>query len=194
MDRIDNSIKEGTNTIYAETTDMDEIVYQDIKKGFFDNIILSNRIIENWPNVEFYYSSKVSIKESDYLLNVKRWPIVHKRVMDAFIENNVNGIEYYPVKLVDVVTKEVNSNYYLMYVNNFIEAYDMEKSTYSHNEKYDIYTFTPNETYLDRKVCSKYDIFRCKKSVSSLYVSEKIKQLVEENEWVGFAFYEQKTN
>jgi hypothetical protein len=194
MDNIDASIKEGTNTIYAETTNMDEIVYQDVKKGFFDNIILSKRVIDNWPNVEFYYSSKVSSKESDYLLNIKRWPVVHKKVMNSFIDNDVSGIKYYPIRLIDVVTQETNNDYYLMYVDNFVEAFDMEKSQYRHNEKYDMYTFAPHETYLDTEVCSKYEIFRCNKSVASLYVSEKIKRLIEENQFTGFAFYEQKSN
>lgn len=47
MERIDKSVKEKANTIYAETTNMDEIVYEDVKKGFFDNIILAPRTISN---------------------------------------------------------------------------------------------------------------------------------------------------
>lgn len=62
MDRIDESIENGINTIYAETTNMDEIEYEDVKKGFFDNIILSPRSINNWPNVEFYYMHFLRLK------------------------------------------------------------------------------------------------------------------------------------
>lgn len=192
MERIDEAIKNGTNTIYAETTNMDEIEYFDIKKGFFDNIILSETNIEDWPNVEFYYSSQASNLESDYLLNIKRWPIIHKRVKEELEVENIKGINYFPIKLIDVVTQEVNNHYFLMYVNNFIDAYDMDKSQYKYNEKYNFYTFMPHETYLDDKVCCQHDIFRCKKSVAPLYVSEKIKKLVERNNWIGFDFYKQK--
>lgn len=192
MDRIDESIEDGTNTIYAESTNMDEIEYEDVKKGFFDNMILSSRSIINWPNVEFYYSSKASNLESDYLLNVKRWPIVHVRVMEEFNQKGISGLEYFPIKLIDVVTKEVNNNYVLMYIVNFIDAFDMEKSKYKYNEKYDFYTFLPKETYLNKSVCCEYDIFRCKKSVAAIYVSEQIKKIVEDNHWIGFAFYEQQ--
>lgn len=97
MDRFDESIEEGTNTIYAETTNMDEIEYEDVKKGFFDNIILEPRSISNWPNVEFYYSSKVSNLESEYLLNVKRWPIVHVRVMEEFNKKGIKGLQYFQI-------------------------------------------------------------------------------------------------
>lgn len=61
----------------------------------------------------------------------------------------------------------------------------------SSDEKYDFYTFIPKETYLNKSVCLEHDIFRCSKSVASIYVSEQIKKIVEDNHWVGFAFYEQ---
>jgi len=192
MDRVDVSIEDGNNTIYAETTNMDEIEYEDVKKGFFDNIILVPRSINYWPNVEFYYSSKASNLEGEYLLNVKRWPIVHVKVMETFNKKGIKGLQYFPIKLIDVVTQKVNTNYVLMYVVNFIDAFDMEKSKYKYNEKYDFYTFIPKETYLNKSVCQEYDIFRCSKSVSSIYVSEQIKKIVEDNHWIGFTFYEQQ--
>lgn len=37
------------------------------------------------------------------------------------------------------------------------------------------------ETYLNRNICDKYDTFRCSKSVSSIYVSEKIRKIIEHN-------------
>lgn len=192
MHYIDEDIQNGSNTIYAETTNMDDIEYAEVKKGFFDNIILSENVIREWPNVEFYYSSRVSNKDSDLLLNIKRWPIIHKRVKETLETEGIKGIKYYPVKLIDVVTQDVNNNYFLMFVTNFIDAYDMDKSKYRYNEKYDFYTFLPNEIYLNSNVCCHYDVFRCKKSVAQLYVSEKIKSIVEKNEWTGFGFYQQK--
>lgn len=194
MERIDESIIKGTNTIFAEQSNINEIEYDGIKKGQFDCIILSKRDIRKWPNVEFYYSSKASELESDYLLNVIGWPIIHKRVMDKFNEEGISGVKYFPIKLIDVVTGSINYHYYLMYVENFIDAYDMEKSQYNFNEKYNFYTFLPHATYLDAKECSKYDIFRCTKSLAPLYVSEKIKKIIENNRWIGFYFYKQKTN
>ena len=194
MDRIDESIEKGTNTIYAETTNIDEIEYPSVTKGFFDNIILSNRRIEDlsWPDVEFYYSSKASNLESEYLLNIKRWPIIHKKVQREFEKQSIEGIQFLPIKLIDVATNDINDNYVVMNILNFIEAYDLDKSKYKYNEKYDCYTFLPHETYLDKTVCGQYDIFRCTKSVSAIYVSEKIKQLIEDNKWVGFELQKQR--
>lgn len=192
IEKIDKSIQDGTNTIYAETTNIDEIEYANVKKGFFDNIILSPCSVENWPNVEFYYSSIVSDSESDYLLNIKRWPLIHIRVMEEFDKNGITGLQYFPIKLIDTVTRKVNNNYVLMFITEFIDAFDMAKSRYKYNEKYDFYTFIPEQTYLNEVVCSDYDIFRCSKSVASIYVSEKIKRMADDNHWTGFTFYEQK--
>ena len=191
MDLIDELIKIDENYIYAETTNIDKVESEKTKKGYFDNIVLKPNFDEKWPNIEFYYSSKVSTKESDYLLNVKRWPIVRVNVCEKLKEEAVNGLRFYPIKLIDVVSKKVNENYYLMYIDNFIDAFDMQKSRYKYNEKYNYYTFIPRQTYLNKEICSNYDIFRCIKSVAAIYVSEKFKKIVEENNWCGFHFEKQ---
>lgn len=194
MEIIDESIREGTNAIYAEQDNLSEIEYDGIKKGFFDNIILSDRKIDSWPEVKFYYSSKVSNRENEYLLSSTSWPIIHKKVQDIFERERIQGIEYYSIELVDVCTDEINDNYVLMYVKNFIDAYDMEKSRYSYEPKYNFYSFEPHATYLSAKVCEAYDIFRCKQDVTSLYVSEKIKKIIDENQWKGFDLVRQRVS
>lgn len=189
-ERIDESIKNGTHTIYAEESNLDEIECENVKKGFFDNVIYSGDFSGEFPNVEFYYSSRASDRESDYLLNTDAWPIVHKRVKEAFDENGITGIKYIPVKLIDVVTDKVNSNYYLMYIENFIDGIDLEKSRYEYIEDYDYYGFDFNGICLDEKICSSFDIFRCLKMEVGIYVSEKIKRIIESNGFIGFAFSE----
>lgn len=191
MERIDEAIKNGTNTIYAQDSNLKEIQYDGIKKGFFRNIVFSNKTIHSWPEVLFYYSSNASNLESEYLLNIVQWPIVHKRVMETFENLGISGIEYYPIKLIDVVTKHTNENYMMMYITNYIDAYDMDKTSYKYNEKYDSYSFNPKQIYLNTQVCEKYDIFRCKKHPSIIYVSQRIKDIIETNKWIGFTFYQQ---
>lgn len=194
MERIDESIKEGTNTIYAEQDNLKEIEYPGIKTGFFRHILTTGKTIKDWPNVEFYYSSKASNLENEYLLNATSWPIIHKKVKKGFNKQGINGIQYLPIKLIDVVTDIVNEDYLVMNVLNIIEAIDLEKSEYSHNEKFDLYTFLPPTTYLDKQICQNHDIFRASKSKQGIYVSQKIKDIIEKNQWIGFEFYKQQTN
>lgn len=191
-DSEENRINKGTRTIFIDHTNTRDIEYPGIKKEFFDTIIFSENIIKDWPNVNLYCDSKVSDKEIDYLYNVISWPIIHERVKTVFELKNIEGITYYPVKLIDITSGKVNQNYYLMYINNFIDGYDMDKSEYKYNEEYDSYSFLPHATYLKKDVCNQYDIFRCKRFVIPIFVSEKIKQIIEENQWIGFDLRKQK--
>lgn len=194
MERIDKAIKNGANTIYAEKSNLKNIEYPNIKKGWFEYIIINGKKIDDWPNVEFYYSSKASNLESEYLLNAASLPIIHKKVQQKFEQEGIEGIQYLPIKLIDVVTNEINLNYVVMNVLNMIEAYDMQKSEYNYDEKTNSYWFLPHTTYLDKEVCSNYDIFRCNKDTIPIYVSEKIKEIIKTEKWIGFEFYARKIN
>jgi hypothetical protein len=99
-----------------------------------------------------------------------------------------------PVKLIDTETGKVNENYFVINILNFIEAYNMEKTKFTYDEEYNYYLFLPPEIVLNVEVCSKYDIFRESKDYVGFYVSEKIKRIIEENEWVGFEFYKYQTD
>lgn len=192
MDLIDEAISCGNPFIYAEASNLGEIEVEGVKKGFFDNIIFHKITMDKVPDMIFYYSSLAATRENDYLVNVNGWPLVHKKVKDKLIQDEIKGISFYSIQLIDVCTDKVNNNYFLLYIENFIDAFDMEKSQYIYNEKYNLYTFIPKKTYLNRANCDGYDIFRADKSVASIYVSEKMKELIEGNGFTGFMFTVQK--
>ena len=52
-----------------------------------------------------------------------------------------------------------------MYMENFIDAFDMERSKYKYNAKYDFYTFILKETYLNQSICLEYDILDVPKAL-----------------------------
>ena len=191
-DDEEKRIDDGNRSIFAEETNIDEIKYANKNNIAFRNSIYFENTIKDWPNVEFYYDSDISNKEIEYLFNVMAWPIVHDKVKVKFELEKINGIVFYPIRLIDRKTGSINTNYYLMYVNNFIDGYDLDKSEYKYNEKYDHYNFLPHTTYLKKEICGQYDIFRCKKFTIPLYVSEKIKKIIEENQWIGFDFTKEK--
>lgn len=184
----DKRIEEGKNYIYAEESNLEDIKYPKVKKRFFHCIAWEQIKIKKWPEVKFYYSSLASDRESDYLLNIDNWPIIHKRVKGALEKEGIRGIRYLEVKLVDVVTGKANNNYYFMYIENFIDAFDMEKSEYIYDEEFDCYDFIPMKTYFNFENCKGYDIFRCSKSPVCIYVSEKFRSIIESNEFTGFLF------
>jgi len=188
IEHYDEDVKKGTNTIYANRSNLKEIEYVGIKKGYFKYIITDGKYIDDWPKVEFYYNSKTSSLESEYLVNIVSWPIIHKKVKEEFEKQGITGIQYLPIKLIDEITNKESNDYVVMNVLNMIEAIDLEKSEYKYNEKYDFYSFIPVTTYFDEEVCGKYDIFRASKDKIDIYVSQKIKDIVESNGWIGFEF------
>ena len=190
MSELLSSDKSGFYFIFASESNLNKI-----NEESFSYIIYKKKgmAIESWPNVEFYYDSRESNKESEYLLNSLRWPIVHKKVQNKFEDFNIVGIQYLPIRLIDKATEKENNNYVLMNILNSIEAFDMKKSSYLHTEKHgEYYSFI--DSYLDAEECSKYDIFRTNKDIGSIYVSEWLKAIIEDNDWKGFYFNLQKTN
>ena len=191
-DLIDESIDNGTYPIYAEVSNLKEIEYPGIKQGFFRNIffVTNGREITNWPVVDFYYSSKVSTLENEYLSNVNNWLIVHKKVKKEFEKQKIQGIQYLPVRVVDVLTHSVSHNYYAVNILNWIDGIDMEASEWEYEEEDDAYFFEPKGMVLDEQKCEGYDIFRCTKDTICIFVSEKIKKIFEKNNWQWFSLSE----
>ena len=191
-DLIDESIDNGTYPIYAEVSNLKEIEYPGIKQGFFRNIFFetNGREITNWPVVDFYYSSKVSTLENEYLSNVNNWLIVHKKVKKEFEKQKIQGIQYLPVRVVDVLTHSVSHNYYAVNILNWIDGIDMEASEWEYEEEDDAYFFEPKGMVLDEQKCEGYDIFRCTKDTICIFVSEKIKKIFENNNWQWFSLSE----
>lgn len=192
FDLIDKSIENGTYPIYAEVSNLEEIEYPGIKQGFFRNVFFetNGREITDWPVVDFYYSSKVSTLENEYLSNVNNWLVVHKKVKKEFEKQKIQGIQYLPVRVVDVLTHSVNHNYYAVNILNRIDGIDMEASEWEYEEEDDVYFFEPKGMVLDEQKCERYDIFRCTKDTICIFVSEKIKKIFEKNNWQWFSLSE----
>ena len=191
-DLIDESIDNGTYPIYAEVSNLKEIEYPGIKQGFFRNIFFetNGREITNWLVVYFFYSSKGSTLENEYLSNVNNWLIVHKKVKKEFEKQKIQGIQYLPVRVVDVLTHSVSHNYYAVNILNWIDGIDMEASEWEYEEEDDAYFFEPKGMVLDEQKCEGYDIFRCTKDTICIFVSEKIKKIFEKNNWQWFSLSE----
>lgn len=191
MERLDELFETGKCCIDSKTNNLDEIEYGNIRKGRFHTIPRKEINFEQWPVVNFYYSSEFSDRQEDYLLNIEDWPIMHERVKNELEKNQIKGVNYYPICLIDTVTGKMIDKYYFMYVTRFIDAYDMNKSEYSYNQKYDAYFFKPMRVYLNQSVCEGEDVFRCKKEPVPIYVSERFRQIIQENGFSGFCFVPQ---
>jgi len=190
-DCIDYKNKTHVHTIYCEASNTDDIEYPNIKKGWFCYIIYSGNKIKDWPDIQFLYDSN---KSSEFLLNVDTWPIVHKKVVECFNMLGVENIQYLPVKVTDKVTGEECYDYYVLNILNMIDAYDLRKSKYTYDKEIDSYQFLPPDIVLNYKKCKNYDIFRCEKDNIPIYVSQRIKEAIEKENFIGFKFIKQRVH
>ena len=149
--------------IYAAESNLDDVEYKDVKKGYFSHLIADGKKLENLPELKFYYSSKVSGLKNEYLINHAQWPIVHEKVMEEFKNLELSHIQYIPITLVDIDTNQENHEYYAMNILDCIEAIDLEKSKYDYDEEFNVYWFMPRSIYLNPSACSGHDIFRATK-------------------------------
>ena len=103
MNRIDESIKNGTNTIYAETTNMDEIEYSDMKKGSFDNIILAPYLINNeivsispiWNGGRGKAVALPRVKKSSYVTMILVSQAISRVLSESrLMEQKMKGVEW----------------------------------------------------------------------------------------------------
>lgn len=194
-EKLDEVIDTKEYPIFAEVSNLEEIEYPGIKKGWFNCIFYRvKEKIKEWPEVYYYYSSKVSKLENEYLSNIDDWPIIHKKVQEEFEKQGIKGIQYLPVQVIDVVTHEISDNYVVMNIMNWVDGIDLEASSYDYEEEDDAYFFDFQGIVLDEKKCERYDIFRCEKEKVSIYVSEKIKKIFEEKGWDWFSLSEMPTS
>lgn len=188
MDLVDKVIEKKKCYIYGDGNNINDIEYENYPKGRFHTIIHSEKKVESWPNVEFYYNSLEMTEESDYLGNIDSWPIFRKNVV-KILKKEYPNLEFYPVKLIDVATGSINTNYFVLHVLCVIDAFDMKNSKYRYNEKYDVYFFEPKGERIDSLKCQGVDVFRASKNFTVIYVSDKFSQMVMKHKWTGFAFY-----
>ena len=174
--------------IHATESNIDIIKYKGVKIGYVRYLILDGKELTDLPEIKFYYSSKMSSLKNEYLLNDYRWPIIHKKVMEEFQNQQVSNVQYIPITLSDIDTDEEIHEYYAMNILNSIEAIDLEKSEYDYDEEFNVYWFLPHSIYLNPSICEGHDIFRASKSSTYVYVSQKIKDIIEANNWIGFSF------
>lgn len=183
--------KRGKSYIWAEEDNIDSIVVESENDYRLEFAIYGKSIDFEWPNIEMYYDPKNGDCESDYLRNTTRWPIVHKKVKNLINIYKIKGVKFYPINLINNETKEINRNYYLLFVENVIEAYDLQKSIYTICNE-DNYSFLPHNSFLNKENCEEYDIFRPDKEPLQIIVSDRFRDMIEDNKLTGFGFVYQQ--
>ena len=153
-------------------------------------ITISGKEIKQWDEVVFEYDSAEGNILTDYLANLYRWFIVSDNFCKKTQTIIGNQVQYLPVKVLDRSTRLEVDSYFVANIVTVIDALDLEKS------KYDIFELDDEKIISVEKYALKSNeiinkhIFRLKDDTIPIFVSEALKKVIEDNDFIGFEFLE----
>lgn len=153
-------------------------------------ITISGKKIDCWEDVVFEYDSAEGNLLTDYLANLYRWLVVSDKFCQLTQSVIEKQVQYLPVKVVDRYSNSEIDSYLVANIITVIDALDLE------NSKYDVFELDDEkiisvEKYAlkSSKIIGKH-IFRLKDDSIPVFVSETLKKVIEDNEFIGFQFLE----
>lgn len=163
------------------------------KIGKLDRYDVSKGIlITNWEKPIFQYDSLEGAVLSDYVANVYSWFIVSKTFFDMTYHILSENVQYLPVTIEDAVSGEKNYECQLINITKVLDAFDMDNSEFDIFELDDEKIISVRKYALKRSVIGDNDIFRLKGDTIPIFVSERVKSIIENNKLSGFDFLEVK--
>lgn len=154
--------------------------------GFDLRTLWRGKYIEKWPdNLELYYDKGNVFL--DYIPNVLSWLIFSNKVIAAFNQLNVVGIQCFPINICSIKNKKKHCSAYVVNTLESVSALDWEKSDYVSWED------DPKYIKFIRKIVLKtdcdyrnLDMFRLGESKNYIIVSERIKKCLKMENLTGF--------
>ena len=158
--------------------------YLEEKEVFFEEkVFWKCEKFENWdPNNAFYYAPA---KIADILHTWLRIMWVSERLKNILEANWINqereDVQFLPIRIFDLETKSIELKwYYLMNILNLLKDW-LDKWK---NEPKSLHDYI-----LDWTVINNYHIFKLRGHISRIFLSEKIKQALEESDLKLKLFY-----
>ncbi|WP_299460869.1 DUF1629 domain-containing protein [uncultured Microscilla sp.] len=143
-----------------------------------------------------FLKNKKGVK-ADALVGASTFLVISERFKTLFenFQDDIQFIEFIPLRLENLKSNEKSEKYYLLNILNNIECFDWEKSSYTRYPK-DIF---PDQQHLIRKVdklvidhkpIKERNIFRVAEKPIPIYISQKLKDAIEEADLTGVEFHE----
>lgn len=157
-------------------------------------IVSSGEVIQSWnKDITFEYELEEGQTLTDYLGNLYGWLIVSDKCRTLSGELIANEVQYLDVQVKSSDNSNVLSEYKVLNVIDVLDAVDLEHSIYDEFDLDDEKILTFKKYALKDDVVRGHHIFKLKDDTIPTFVSEEIKNIIEENEMLGFAFLEVKT-
>lgn len=160
--------------------------------GIKQNELNIGKIYNGWDNrFEFYYDTKEGDIWTDYLANDKGWFVVSDKLKEL-LESINTDIQFLSVKIKEKNNDNGINQYYIANIIKVVDALCLEKSQYFTTEiegMGTIYTVSKYGIYAEKTDGA--DVFKLSnRQQIPIFVSEKFKDLIKENNITGISLVE----
>ena len=139
------------------------------------------------------YDSREGSIATDYLANDMTWLVVSQKLKDILDELNTK-IQYFKVKIQDEKGKKLNGNYYVANIINLVDSLCLHESDYFETDIEGIGTiYTISKFAIYGNKVGENDVFKLlNRQEIPIFVSVRLKKIVEERQITGMEFLEVK--
>jgi hypothetical protein len=183
--------------LFYDCENSDDAVLLEIDKKLlvFDIYDVEKRKIEldEWTDdMQASFDIANGHRITDYLVNNLDWFIVTDKLKRVIESMGNDGIQFLPIRAVSKDGSQV-TDAYVVNIFNHVDAIDLENSVY------DVFPVDENTNWisvvkyaLKRNTVKYMDLFRLKDHFFPIFISERLKKAMEENEITGCAYMEVK--
>ena len=176
-----------------ENDDDNVIVRSDSFLDYYHYNILDGECINDWnKNTKLCYSEDEGNVFTDYLAMDKGWILVSNKFYNIMHEIIDDSVQFLNIMIEDKKTGNENSSYRVLNVTKHLNALDFDNSVYDIFEVEDEKIISVEKYALKKNLVENNNIFKLENEPIPVFVSEKFKQIVEENRLTGFYFSEVK--
>ncbi|WP_317368831.1 DUF1629 domain-containing protein [uncultured Tyzzerella sp.] len=178
---------------YIENSELNNYLGED-KIDVMHTVISGFKVKKFWEKTTLYYSplenNNLEIF-TDFLNNSYGWVLVSDKFI-KLTEKYIKGeVEYLDVYVENKDNKNIREDYKIINIIKVLDALDLQNSIYHSIDK-EGYIFGLKKYALNNDIVKGSNIFRLHNQIDIIFVSENIKNVIEENNLTGFNFKEVK--
>lgn len=148
-------------------------------------------MIQKWEeNTTFIYDINDGHIISDYIANSLIIPMISEGCYNIFQERIIDSVQFLPVLIEEKNTNKKNNAYILNVLSVIEGAIDFEKSVFGIFKVEEIEITSFRKHVLKADIISGTHIFRLKEDPLAIFVSEQIKDLIDNSKLKGFDYLE----
>lgn len=164
-------------------------------EGHSDTDLELGKPIDRWEGIGWFAASTVELEGplEDVLKTANLLPVVSARLKSTLEANRIGGVQYLPVTIYDSAD-HVLATYYLANTLSVIDALDEKRSTLRRRtyRKRDgtvlDYIAWVSRTVFRASAVQGHDIIRLSNYSGPIYVSNKFREVFEQNGFTGISF------